>query len=173
LVPRSRRTRGPQLSKRELGAKITAGNSFLRYRLNDRVRVSGFLGKTPCLEFLGRLGGTDLVGEKISFQKADKVLAKLRNQFSNAHLFFLGAKSEQSQAQYHAIGVGLESDEAAVAAALEKEMLAVHHYACARELGQLKPAGAKLFSIRAEIAALLKENEIKGQSKPESIVSIS
>lgn len=45
---------------------LTTGGGLYRYRLGDRVRVEGFVGRTPCLRFLGRAGaGCDLVGEKL------------------------------------------------------------------------------------------------------------
>jgi len=45
---------------------ITTGGGLWRYRLQDRVRVTGSLAKTPCLQFLGRSGNvSDRFGEKL------------------------------------------------------------------------------------------------------------
>jgi hypothetical protein len=45
---------------------VTTGNGIMRYQISDHCKVTGYLDRTPCLEFLGRLEGTDLVGEKMS-----------------------------------------------------------------------------------------------------------
>jgi hypothetical protein len=46
---------------------VTTGGGLYRYRLKDRVKVTGFLGATPSLKFLGKNGNySDRVGEKLS-----------------------------------------------------------------------------------------------------------
>ncbi|HWU44571.1 MAG TPA: GH3 auxin-responsive promoter family protein, partial [Bdellovibrio sp.] len=44
---------------------LWTSSGLLRYQLQDRVKVTGFLEGTPCFEFMGRLQSTDLVGEKM------------------------------------------------------------------------------------------------------------
>lgn len=49
------------------GVLLTTGAGLYRYRLGDRVRVEGFLARTPCLRFVGRQAGvSDLRGEKLA-----------------------------------------------------------------------------------------------------------
>jgi hypothetical protein len=51
----------------EYSLLMTTGGGFYRYRLGDRVRVNGFHGSVPILEFVGRDDGvSDLRGEKLS-----------------------------------------------------------------------------------------------------------
>ena len=46
---------------------LTSDAGLYRYRLGDRVRVSGWYEATPCLEFIGRENSTsDLCGEKLT-----------------------------------------------------------------------------------------------------------
>jgi len=46
---------------------VTTSGGLYRYRLGDRVKVNGVLGRTPSLKFLGRVGiVSDQCGEKLS-----------------------------------------------------------------------------------------------------------
>lgn len=53
---------------------VSTGGGLTRYDTGDRVRVTGRLGKVPCLEFLGRAGVADLVGEKLSYALMDEAV---------------------------------------------------------------------------------------------------
>ena len=57
---------------------LSQGGGLLRYRLGDRVQVTGMAQKTPCIRFLGR-GGlvSDRFGEKLSEPFVAAVLAGL------------------------------------------------------------------------------------------------
>jgi hypothetical protein len=149
---------------------LTTSSGLLRYELSDRLRVSGFVEKTPTLEFLGRLGGVDLVGEKIGFVKAEAILKTIRTAFPAIESICLGAGREGSQARYSLLGIGSNADETAIANLLERELAAVHHYVLARELHQMLPASAKVLSTLAELEPYLERNPVKGQNKPSPIV---
>ena len=46
---------------------LTNGSGLYRYNIGDVVRVTGFLDRTPCIEFLHRAGATSsLTGEKLT-----------------------------------------------------------------------------------------------------------
>jgi hypothetical protein len=46
---------------------LTNGSGLYRYNIGDVVRVTGFVGRTPCIEFLHRAGSTcSLTGEKLT-----------------------------------------------------------------------------------------------------------
>ena len=50
----------------EYSVVVTTGGGLYRYRLEDRVLVTGFLGTTPTLRFLGKAGHVcDRYGEKL------------------------------------------------------------------------------------------------------------
>lgn len=57
---------------------ISTGGGLLRYRLGDRVAVTGLLRRTPCIRFLGRSGlVSDLCGEKLCDAFVASVLERL------------------------------------------------------------------------------------------------
>ncbi|ARU57416.1 GH3 auxin-responsive promoter [Oleiphilus messinensis] len=45
---------------------LTTGSGLLRYGLKDKLNVVSYLDACPCFEFLGRMDGVDMVGEKLS-----------------------------------------------------------------------------------------------------------
>jgi hypothetical protein len=60
---------------------VTTGGGLYRYRLEDRVRVDGSVGRTPSLRFLGKEGHVaDLVGEKL---REDFVATALAGTFAS------------------------------------------------------------------------------------------
>src|SRR5690554_8176270 len=46
--------------------------------MNDQLKVNAFINECPCLEFIGRLNGIDMVGEKLSPEIAIDII----NEFS-------------------------------------------------------------------------------------------
>nr|AUN37169.1 putative auxin-responsive-like protein [uncultured bacterium] len=57
---------------------LTQQGGLYRYRIGDRVRVTGYFKETPCLEFTGRSQAIcDLVGEKLNEQFVQDCLARL------------------------------------------------------------------------------------------------
>lgn len=57
---------------------LTQQGGLYRYRIGDRVRVTGYFKETPCLEFTGRNQTVcDLVGEKLNEQFVQDCLARL------------------------------------------------------------------------------------------------
>ncbi len=116
----------------EYSLVISQKAGLLRYRIGDRVRVSGWCGPTPCLSFAGRGSQVcDLVGEKLNARfvgaAVDKVLP--------------GAAIRTLIPIREPAGYVLLVDEGGedLAAALERELLAAHHYKVARLLEQLQP----------------------------------
>jgi len=60
----------------EYGVIVSQTGGFLRYRIGDRVQVTGRVDLTPCFTFLGRTGcSSDLAGEKLDEALARAVLA--------------------------------------------------------------------------------------------------
>lgn len=57
---------------------VTTGGGLIRYRLNDRIAVTGFLHGTPCIRFMGRHGKvSDRYGEKLCESFVRRVLDQL------------------------------------------------------------------------------------------------
>ncbi len=124
---------------------LTTGSGFARYKMSDVVRVDGFLGQVPCLTFLGRNDGVDLVGEKTAATSVQLILDGL--QLQGGMPVTLLALDE---ARGHTPGYVLlvECDEHtdpvalqhSLAAQVEKGLMEGFHYKLARELGQLQHA---------------------------------
>lgn len=112
---------------------VTTRSGLWRYRTGDRVRVTGFWRRAPCLEFLGREGVvSDLFGEKLDEELVtdhlhgtlDALLAPVLTPEGRYLLFLDAAQVDDVAASQHA-------------AMLEAALGKIHHYALARGLGQL------------------------------------
>lgn len=153
---------------------LTNSTGLLRYVLPDRVLVTGFVGQNPTIEFLGRMGGTDLVGEKMDFSQAEEVLTKLRRMFGINKIYLVACASENKPR--YALAVQAEAEDpssswsSAMEEALETSMLQYHHYRVAREMGQLHKAKVIPFSNEEEWLRLSQKSGIAGQNKPEALV---
>ena len=118
---------------------VSNESGLYRYALGDRVRVHGFFGTAPLLEFLGRAGVTsDLVGEKLDEAFVARILDSLGLEFA--------ALAPESG------GYALLLDGASVSREVAPELAqrcdlvlrSNPQYAYARDLGQLQPLRALL-----------------------------
>jgi hypothetical protein len=122
---------------------VTTAGGLWRYRLGDRVRVAGWVDKTPSLKFLGRAKNvSDLFGEKLCEPFVAEVLGELFK--SGAPRFALLAPDEDETGYRYTLYV-----EGTVhpqwAGALDRALRRNPHYAYCRDLGQLLPV--RVFSI--------------------------
>ncbi|MEM8594430.1 MAG: GH3 auxin-responsive promoter family protein [Pseudomonadota bacterium] len=76
---------------------ISTGSGFLRYKPSDLVHVTGFVGRVPTFEFIGRIEGTDLVGDKLSPVTAQQVLNDVSEQYAGLMPLSLLAIDTQSE----------------------------------------------------------------------------
>lgn len=124
---------------------VTTGGGLWRYRLGDRVEVTGFVGQTPSLRFLGRTGnGTDLCGEKITEEFAAQALSLATAMLFAPPRFALLAPSLAVTPPCYTLYLEADAD-SSVANELEIALRANPHYALCRDLGQLGPV--QLFPI--------------------------
>jgi hypothetical protein len=122
---------------------VTTGGGLWRYRLGDRVKVTGFVGKTPSIRFLGRGGNiSDQRGEKLS---EAFVAEAMRESFGHERPAFvmLAPDEDAKGAGYTVYLQGKARPE--WAAGLDAVLRKNPHYAYCRELGQLRPI--RLFTI--------------------------
>lgn len=146
---------------------MTTAGGLYRYRLGDRVRVSGRFGSVPCLDFIGRTGiRADLAGEKL---EEEFVSSRLFDSLGRAGIdpgFAMIAPmtgrcgyglfiSPRCQMSSEAVS-RLESD-------LDEGLSRNFHYAHARAIGQLEQIRVLIVSreinpwkIHAERMATLK-----------------
>lgn len=135
----------------EYSVLLTTGGGFYRYRLGDRVRVTGFAGSTPLLEFLGKEDGvSDFCGEKLSPAFVGSVLEELSIERAYSSDFAMLAPSQQESLRYVLFLQGKDS-ETDLAFQLEKKLKQNPHYAYCRRLGQL--AAPRIFQITCEASA--------------------
>lgn len=116
---------------------LTTESGLYRYATGDRVRVHGFAGEAPLLEFIGRGGHvSDLCGEKLSEDFVAEGLAALRLRFA---LVAPAAAPRRGYSLFvDAAEVGGDGV-AAVEVSAEQALCRNPQYAYARRLGQLAP----------------------------------
>lgn len=111
---------------------LTTGGGLYRYRLQDRVRVEGFVEKTPSLRFLGKEGHvSDLRGEKLQESFVAGVLARVFEKAGIAPRFAVLAPESAGYVLF------LESEKTPPAEMLDEELSANPGYRLCRTLGQL------------------------------------
>lgn len=149
---------------REYEVIVTTGGGLWRYRLGDRVRVTGFLERTPSIEFVCRVGNvSDLFGEKLS---EDFVGACLR-EVCGDYVFGLLAPDRTGETVHYTLF--LEGDVRAEGESRLDALLCRNpHYSYCRKLGQLGPS--RVFRIadghRRFVERMQKEGMRLGDIKP-------
>ncbi len=116
----------------EYGVVVTTGSGLWRYRLGDRVRVDGFVGRTPSLRFVGRADAvSDRFGEKLSDGFVATALAAA---FWPAAVPAFAMLAPDGGGYTLFVGPGGGS-----AGRVDEALRANPHYAYCRDLGQLGP----------------------------------
>ncbi|MES1211504.1 MAG: GH3 auxin-responsive promoter family protein, partial [Acidobacteriota bacterium] len=119
---------------------LTTGGGLYRYRLQDRVRVEGFVEKTPSLRFLGKEGHvSDLRGEKLHESFVAGVLARVFTRIGISPRFAMLAPADEGPAGYVLYLEAVEAP-AGLEEMVDAELSANPHYRLCRELGQLAAA---------------------------------
>ncbi len=119
---------------------VTTGGGLWRYRLGDRVEVTGHLARTPTLRFLGRSGQvSDLRGEKLSEAFVARAFAAAVASLGKPPRFLMLAPSPASTPPHYTIFLEADFPPLPFTAALEQALRENPHYALCRDLGQLGP----------------------------------
>lgn len=147
-----------QLHELEIGQIYTVilsqKGGLYRYRIGDRVRVTHYFHKTPCLEFLGRSGAiSDLVGEKLTEDFVREVLATLPMQtatFKTLMPVVPASAGDAATPFYQLLVDQAEDTEDAIATALDRALCQSPHYHQARLLGQLDRAQVIISATAAD-----------------------
>jgi hypothetical protein len=156
---------------------VSMGNGIKRYLLNDRLKVIGFFKETPCLEFLCRGSGTDLVGEKVETIHAIKLVERAQKLFNVKALCLLAIN--KSPKPYYALliekpdSIEIENHILIHKEKCEKPLLKLHHYSLAKELKQLDDFE---IIIKEDPLSWLKQNSqvnISGDYKMENLMVIN
>jgi hypothetical protein len=114
---------------------VTNANGFYRYAIGDRVRVHGFVGRAPALEFVGRgISTADLCGEKLTESFVIKALKPLGLRFAALAL-------DAASSRYLLLSDAdepLPATERELLDRVEQGLSGNPQYAYARRVGQLK-----------------------------------
>lgn len=130
---------------------LTTGGGLYRYDLRDRVEVTGFLGRTPSLRFLGREDrGSDLCGEKLTDAFAGRVIERLLEDVADVRFAMLAPDREGGVPAYTLYVECGADPSSALAERLDLLLSGNPHYALARRLGQLAPP--RLFRVHEPAA---------------------
>jgi hypothetical protein len=130
---------------REYSVLLTTGGGLWRYKLGDRVRVTGFAKRSPILEFLEKEDYvSDLRGEKLNATFVASIFTEFES--CRSARFAMLAPSEAVIPRYVLL---LESAvcEPDLASRLDDRLQANPHYAYCRRIGQL--GGLRVFRVRS------------------------
>ena len=121
---------------------VTTGGGLYRYRLQDRVRVEGFLHATPCVHFIGKEDSiSDLRGEKLSEGLAASILSRLLPTHVQGVRFAMLAPETEGEAPRYVLFIeSLAEPSARLTGELETALASNPNYAYCVRLGQLRPA---------------------------------
>ncbi|MGZ6395646.1 MAG: hypothetical protein ACXWQA_15690, partial [Pseudobdellovibrionaceae bacterium] len=140
---------------------LWTSSGLLRYQLQDRVKVTGFIGNTPCFEFIGRMQSVDLVGEKMDLQWVQALLSEKKHWKA-----FCLIACRRPEPHYVLIHESFENID------IESELLKLHHYKVARELGQLQKASSHAVKDVFHFFAKIGRSRILGQNKIEVLLEM-
>ena len=162
---------------------ISSSNGLLRYAMKDQLLVTSFINLCPCFEFIGRIDGTDLVGEKLSPEVAIQLINYF-NQFDTITpitLIALPVTTDKDQPRYtllcsstQALIAGdKQQTESNLSRILEEQLCEHFHYKLARELGQLNSAKVLIKPDALDFYAQHKIDQgmVKGNIKVEPLIT--
>jgi hypothetical protein len=138
---------------KEYSVVVTTAGGLYRYALGDRVRLDGFVGRTPSLQFVGRADQVvDRFGEKLNEGFVAHLLDELFAGAANP--FAMLAPDGECYTLYLETTRLPRGD---LAHDLDQRLRANPHYALCRDLGQLHRA--KVFLITGNAHAIFLESQ--------------
>jgi GH3 auxin-responsive promoter len=144
---------------RSYSVVLTTGGGLYRYRLEDQVLVTGFVGRAPTLIFEGKSECVaDLYGEKLNARHVFRILAEVLNgtKYKFAMLAPDSRKDGCSYTMY------LESDDSLpddLPEQLDSKLRDNPQYECCVSLGQLSPA--RVYRVAEDACAAYMDHRLK------------
>jgi hypothetical protein len=128
---------------------ITTGGGLYRYRLGDRVKVDGFLGDVPSLQFVGREDSvSDYYGEKLSEDFVGDVIRRVSSRLDHPPRFAMLALDDDPANPAYVLYIEVDGDlPDSLPHTLQRELCANPHYELCTRLGQL--GNVRVFRIAA------------------------
>jgi len=136
---------------REYSVIMTTAGGLYRYRLDDRIAVAGFLGRTPSIRFVGKCAQvSDRTGEKLSDGFVASVFAKLFQGAETKPSFAMLAPDADAGGYRYTLYLSADvSNE--LSSELDALLSLNPHYAYCRRLSQLNPP--RLFRVAEDAHA--------------------
>ena len=143
----------------EYDVVVTTAGGLWRYRLGDRVRVDGLVGRTPSLRFVGRGDHVvDRCGEKLNEYFVGRAVREtLAAAGVHAHFSTLAPERDGNRYRYALFVHSDAMPSAAIAEHLDERLSTNPHYRYCRALGQL--SAAVVVRVTASAAADLMKAE--------------
>jgi len=150
---------------------VSTGGGLYRYAMNDRIRVNGFVGRTPSLDFIGKTDTvSDFYGEKLNDQfvarQLETLLLDLHKNITFSMLAPDGVARPENYTLYLEADIHLCED---LSDRLEGKLQANPHYDLCRQLGQLSKV--RIFQVASSanqeyLLACKSEGKRLGDIKP-------
>lgn len=152
---------------------LTTGSGLLRYQMSDKLRVDGWLENTPSLTFLGRMGASDFVGEKLEASEVARLLAHASRELDVQCLTLVGSRPARKTPQYVVLAEGSAEAQTGVAQFMETRLCEYHHYRLARQLGQLAAVRAVVRPDAYAVYESLRPTSLSGSVKLEALTPLA
>ena len=148
---------------------MTTEGGLYRYAIGDRVRVRGYAGEAPLLEFTGRVAAVDLCGEKLTEAFVNQALAPLGLKFALLAPLAGGHAGYALVVDADEVHAGRATD---IARRADHALAANPQYALARGLGQLAPLALERRErpLQAWLDRGLRRGQRLGDIKPPVLV---
>lgn len=147
---------------KEYSIVLTTGGGLYRYRLHDRVRVTGFFNQAPCLEFLSRDNlVSDMVGEKLNARHVEECIHVIENKLGQRFKFAMLAPLQDGGRVGYVFFIETDGgyiDFQQIADLMEDELRRNYHYHHARSVSQLEPL--RIFQIARNAEAIYRRRLI-------------
>jgi hypothetical protein len=148
----------------EVQPVLWTSSGLLRYPLQDKLKVVGFIETTPTFEFLGRLSGVDMVGEKLDGATISLILEELQLETGCEPICMLAVQKPKPT-----YILTTRKPTSGLAELLEMKLQKYHHYKLARELGQLQSSQVQFVTDVHGFLEKTNTSRIVGQNKLETL----
>lgn len=150
---------------------VTTGGGLYRYAMNDRIRVNGFVDRTPSIEFVGKHDSvSDYCGEKLNDQFVADVIDSVVAALPGNVTFAMLAPDGGSKPDRYTLYLEIDSrPDISLSEGLDEKLCRNPHYAECRRLGQLKKV--QVFNIshsanHAYVLSSMSQGKRLGDVKP-------
>ena len=152
---------------------VTTSGGLWRYRLRDRVQVTGFVAQTPSLRFLGKSNNiSDRFGEKLSETFVAESIREITAALPNPPGFAMLAAGEDECGWRYTLYLETTTPHD-LAGPLDEALRRNPHYAWCRELGQLLAPQVLVLAdgdgYKSYVARELKHGRRLGEIKPSAL----